>query len=288
MQLSFIVPPDLVSLPAREVVGFAKDAGLDCVDVRINRLGEFAEACTQVGMSIGNVTGVAGAALSQDAAARAAGLEEAKAAVDAAAAQGVATIMPSTGTSTADSSANWHAFEETYPAFVSYAEQKGVAIAVENCPHGGKAIGYSPEWWRRMFELVRSDHFGLCFDPSHCYWLGIDHLRALDEFGGRVRYVHAKDAETIPDGCYEYGILGRQFETPELGPPGWFRSGWWRYRLPGLGHVDWEAFFKALHDVGYDGTVSLEHEDPLYEGSVSKAKEGLQLGARFLRRFIGS
>ena len=56
--------------------------------------------------------------------------------------------------------------------------------------------------------------------------------------------------------------------------------------MPGMGNVDWGKFIKVLKDNGYDGVISIEHEDPLYEGSEEKVKEGLLLGLKHLSQFV--
>ena len=166
---------------------------------------------------------------------------------------------------------------------VAYAEDHGVKLMIENCPmenwvkHGLPGnYAYSPELWDALFNEVPSESFGLNFDPSHLYWLGIDHLRATREYAGRIFHAHAKDTEFLPEGRYRYGVLAEQ-----LGDNPW-RSGWWRYRMPGSGEIDWKAFVDALREVGYTGVLSIEHEDPEYEGSEEKVKEGLRLGRRHL------
>lgn len=166
---------------------------------------------------------------------------------------------------------------------VRYAEDRGVRLMIENCPMDNWAkfglpgnYAYSPELWEALFNEVPHEGFGLNFDPSHLYWLGIDHNRAARDFAARIFHVHAKDTEILPDGKYRYGVLAEQ-----LGDNIW-RSGWWRYRMPGRGGIDWTAFFETLRAIGYDGTVSIEHEDPEYEGSEAKVKEGLQLGREHL------
>jgi sugar phosphate isomerase/epimerase len=56
--------------------------------------------------------------------------------------------------------------------------------------------------------------------------------------------------------------------------------------MPGLGDVDWKQFTSALQENGYSGVVSIEHEDPIYEGTEEKVKKGLLLGQRFLSGFV--
>lgn len=50
--------------------------------------------------------------------------------------------------------------------------------------------------------------------------------------------------------------------------------------------TDFLAFIKALKANGYDDVISIEHEDPMYEGSEKKVKEGLMLGKQYLEKYI--
>jgi sugar phosphate isomerase/epimerase len=170
---------------------------------------------------------------------------------------------------------------------VQEAEGSGVRLMIENCPMENWVrfglpgnYAYSPELWEALFNEVPSDHFGLNFDPSHLYWLGIDHLQAVRDFAGRIFHAHAKDAELLPRGLYRYGVLARQLEADP------WKSGWWRYRLPGKGAIDWQRFIEVLQEAGYDGVLSIEHEDPEYEGSEDEVKAGLRLGYRHLRQHL--
>ena len=173
---------------------------------------------------------------------------------------------------------------DLFREMVKYAEDRGVRLMIENCPMDNWAkfglpgnYAYSPELWDALFNEVPSENFGLNFDPSHLYWLGIDHNRAAREYADRIFHTHAKDAELLPDGRYRYGVLSEQLtDNP-------WRSGWWRYRMPGSGAIDWDEFIATLREIGFDGTLSIEHEDPEYEGSEEKVKEGLRLGLAHLQ-----
>ncbi|HID95598.1 MAG TPA: sugar phosphate isomerase/epimerase [Candidatus Latescibacteria bacterium] len=157
-------------------------------------------------------------------------------------------------------------FKEIWSPIVEKAEAKGVRIAFENCHGGG---GSRPADWDAMFDAIPSDTIGLEFDPSHLFWLGIDHLMAVREYGKRIYHIHAKDTEILEDTLARVGILGQ---------------GWWRFRIPGWGDIDWQMFISALLDVGYDGALSIEHEDPVFEGK--RRREGLILGYKHLSQFI--
>lgn len=183
---------------------------------------------------------------------------------------------------------NFDEFEVVFTELVSYAEEKGIKLMIENCDMKGwqipgmpGTISYTPELWEEMFRRVPSKNFGLNFDPSHLIPQFIDYLKAAEDFADRILHVHAKDAEILPEGLSKYGINNRQlFRSNED------HTGYWRYRMPSLGQVDWEKLINLLRSKGYEGVVSTEHEDPLYEGTEEKVKEGLVIGLKHLEKFI--
>jgi sugar phosphate isomerase/epimerase len=176
---------------------------------------------------------------------------------------------------------NLASFADVWKPIVAHAEQRGVRIAIENCPMifsldewpAGNNLAYSPAAWRAMFEAVPSEHLGLNFDPSHLVWQLIDVERAIDEFGPRIFHVHAKDLELDRNGLYEHGVMS-------LG------MGWQVPRLPGLGEVRWDRFFAALYRSGYDGPVVIEHEDRGFEGSEELVIRGFHLARDVLAPYV--
>jgi sugar phosphate isomerase/epimerase len=182
---------------------------------------------------------------------------------------------------------NMEEIGKTFRVLVKYAEAHGVRLMIENCPmENWQRFGlpgnyaYSPELWEALFNEVPSKNFGLNFDPSHLYWLGIDYVRAARDFSPKIFHAHAKDTELLPEGQARYGLFGRQID-----PVPW-KSGWWRYRLPGLGAIDWKRLISTLQESGYDNVLSIEHEDPVWEGSEAKIKNGLSLGLKHLSQFV--
>jgi len=156
---------------------------------------------------------------------------------------------------------------DIYGPLARQAEERGVRIAFETAGRGGPGgnIAQCPELWDRMFEAVPSPAIGLSLDPSHLVWLQIPHPpEVIRAYGERIYHFDGKDCEILPARLARQGILG---------------NAWWRYRLPGLGQLDWHAIFSALRDVGYDGTVAIENEDPLCPGL-----DGVIWAAAFLRR----
>jgi sugar phosphate isomerase/epimerase len=174
-----------------------------------------------------------------------------------------------------------------FKPLLQYAADKGVKLMIENCPmENWQRFGlpgnfaYSPELWDALFNELPDENFGLNMDPSHLYWLGIDYLQATVDYASKIFHAHAKDTEILSEGEYRYGLFGRQID-----PVPW-KSGWWRYRMPGLGDIDWSKFISTLQEHGYDYVLSIEHEDPIWEGSVEKVKTGLALGAKHLSQFV--
>ena len=174
---------------------------------------------------------------------------------------------------------SWDDYEAVWKPLVGFAEDQGVKIGIENCPMlfsldewpGGKNLAISPDVWRKMFEMIPSDNFGLNFDPSHLIWQHIDYIRCIKEFYPKFVHVHAKDERIDTDLLYERGIMG---------------LGWHRPKLPGLGSVDWSAFFATLTDVGYRGPVCIEVEDRAYESNEDDVKRSILQSKHYLDQFM--
>jgi sugar phosphate isomerase/epimerase len=167
-----------------------------------------------------------------------------------------------------------------WPDLVRHAADSGVKIAIENCPMifshdewpSGHNLAYSPAIWREMFDEF-GETVGLNLDPSHLVWQMIDIPGVIDEFGERIYHIHAKDLEIDGDGLFDHGILSAGI-------------GWQVPRLPGLGEVDWQAFFSALYRVGYDGVICVEHEDRRWEGTDELVKRGFLLARNVLSPYV--
>jgi sugar phosphate isomerase/epimerase len=176
---------------------------------------------------------------------------------------------------------NLDRFRSIWPDIVAYAGDKGVKIAIENCPMifsfdewpGGNNLAWSPAIWDEMFSAIPAENFGLNLDPSHLVWLMIDYERAVYDFADRIFHVHAKDLEIRRDGLYRHGSFSAGI-------------GWQVPRLPGLGEVRWDRFLAALYAVGYDYVVSVEHEDRTFEGEEELVKRGFLLARNTLRPLL--
>ncbi len=176
---------------------------------------------------------------------------------------------------------NWPRFLKIWKPIIKHAESNGIRIGIENCPMsftkdewpGGKNLAFSPAIWRRMFNDIPSDHFGLNFDPSHLVWLHMDYLKAMREFKHKLFHIHAKDVHLDQEKLDEVGTLAfpNLYHTP---------------KLPGMGDVNWGRFFGTLTETGYKGPVCVEVEDRAYEGTIKLRKTALRTTRNYLRQFI--
>ncbi|NBE93899.1 sugar phosphate isomerase/epimerase [Nonomuraea sp. KC401] len=200
--------------------------------------------------------------------------------VDAARLLGVGLVGTFVGRDvTLTTAENLRLAERVLPPLVEYAAARDVRLVIENCPMEGwhpdgypANLAYSPELWDWMAGLG----LWLNYDPSHLVWLGIDPLAALEAHAERILHVQAKDVEVHATARDRYGVFGQV-----LGRRPWV-SGWWRYRIPGLGEVDWRRLIDALHQHGYEGVVSVEHEDPVWSGDPGRVRKGLAIAHRTL------
>lgn len=150
-----------------------------------------------------------------------------------------------------------------YNEFCPIAADRGVRLAMENW--FATNIMHLAHW-EQVFETVPAENFGLNFDPSHLYWQGIDYLHAMEAFADRIFHSHAKDTEVVQ---HKLAWLGNQAGR-----------GWWRYCIPGYGDIDWGVYIARLRDNGYNGVLSIEHED-----RALGREEGFVKGLNYLRIF---
>jgi sugar phosphate isomerase/epimerase len=202
--------------------------------------------------------------------------------IDAAALLGCPTVGTFVGRDPGRTVAeNLRQAEQVFAPLVERAGERGVKLIVENCPMEGwhpdgypGNLAYSPELWEWMFSLG----LYLNYDPSHLIWLGIDPVDAVRPYLDRIPHAQAKDAEIFADRRTRYGVFGKAVARDDP-----WDTGWWRYRVPGLGQVDWRRLVDAMYEGGFDGVLSIEHEDPVWGGDEPKVKLGLEIARRTLR-----
>ena len=151
---------------------------------------------------------------------------------------------------------------KAFKPILAHARKKNVAIALENwfetCLQG-------LDTFEALFQAIPDENFGLNYDPSHLYHQQCDHLIPVSLFKERIFHVHAKDTLVDHAKRAQMGI---------------YAPGWWRYVIPGFGNINWGEFITHLRMNGYDGVLSIEHED-----STQTREEGFLRGAWHLEQF---
>ena len=145
-------------------------------------------------------------------------------------------------------SENLQEVAKVWPPIIQYAEERNVKIGIENCPMlftedewpGGQNLMTTPSNWRKVFDILDSEYFGLNYDPSHFVWQQIDYIEPLYEFKDKLFHIHYKDIKVYPNKLQDVGIMATPLEY--MSP-----------KLPGLGDVDWGKYVSALTDIGYNG-----------------------------------
>jgi sugar phosphate isomerase/epimerase len=177
--------------------------------------------------------------------------------------------------------ANLELVREVWPPIIEKARDLGVKVAIENCPMlfgpdqwpGGQNLMTTPANWRRIFEILPYDNFGINYDPSHFVWQMIDYIKPLYEFRDKIFHVHYKDIKVYPEKLQEVGIMGYPLDF--MSP-----------KLPGLGDVDWGKYVSALTDIGYTGYTCIEIEDKAFEANEEAVLNSLRLSRKFLKNYV--
>jgi DNA-(apurinic or apyrimidinic site) lyase len=156
----------------------------------------------------------------------------------------------------------------------AHAADHDVNVCIEMHPN---MLVYEPTSMMRLREAT-NEHVGANFDPSHLYWQGIDATEAIRYLGERdaIHHVHAKDTGVYEHNARVKGYLDTNPYTDESN-----RS--WLFRSIGYGHDEahWKDVVSTLRMVGYEGALSIEHEDSLTSG-----REGLEKAVDVLQRAV--
>jgi sugar phosphate isomerase/epimerase len=160
-------------------------------------------------------------------------------------------------------------------------ERNHVRILWEPWPEGPN-LATSPVGFAALFKAFGdSPYVGLQYDPSHLVRQFMDPIQTARDFVGKIYDVHLKDTE----------ILWPVLRAGGINPVD--DASWWRYRIPGMGSINWAQFFSVLQDAGYSGAMSIEHEDPLYGADnnpgpefSSDFKVGFIMAKRYLSQYV--
>jgi sugar phosphate isomerase/epimerase len=115
----------------------------------------------------------------------------------------------------------------------------------------------------RLVEALGSN-LAVNLDPSHFFWQSMDPLVIIGALGAKIGHAHGKDTRMLPENLALTGVLDNRWLGEPMEMP-------WLFATVGDGRPAewWNRFVQALAGEGFDGTVSLEYEDPLVDAETS-------------------
>ena len=155
----------------------------------------------------------------------------------------------------------------------AFAAEHNVTVCIEM--HPGFCV-YNAETAVKLMEAVNSPGLGVTCDPSNIVWQGCDVPNAIRKIGPWIKHFHAKDSIEQMENITVNGRLDAKNYADRVNRA-------WTFRTVGYGHDElyWKRIISALVDIGYNGAISIEHEDT-YMNNV----EGLSKAIEFLNRCI--
>ncbi|MFD1064955.1 sugar phosphate isomerase/epimerase family protein [Oceanobacillus locisalsi] len=158
----------------------------------------------------------------------------------------------------------WEVAIEYWQKAVEQAKEQGVKkIALE--PHGFQLV-HNVENFRKL-RAHTDQTIGFNLDPSHLFWMGADPLLVASELKEAIYHVHVKDVRLEKESAAKNTLLDTK-HVLEVAD----RS--WNFAIPGYGHTEefWRNFVIQLKLAGYDGVLSIEHEDYTMETELGIKK----------------
>jgi sugar phosphate isomerase/epimerase len=139
-------------------------------------------------------------------------------------------------------------------------EAPGVRICLEL--HPGVTV-FGADGFARLRAEV-GPNVGINLDPSHFWWQGVDPLAIIEQHGDAIGFAHGKDTRLYPERIRVHGTLDARYPIdPDTAS--------WHFTAVGGGRPldQWWELLSALRESGYDGVVSIEHEDPILAPEAS-------------------
>ncbi len=199
-----------------------------------------------------------------------------KAVADLAKALGSKVVTTHIGVVPADKGGNYERMKAACKEIGDYGAAIGVTFAIETGPE-------KPETLRDFILDVGSKGIGVNFDPANLVMVtGADPVEGVRTLKDFIVHTHAKDGvmlqQTDPRKIYTFFAEGG---IEDLRMEDYFKE------LPlGEGKVDFNAYLKALDEIGYRGFLTIEREcgaDPFAD--IKKAADFL--GERATVKLVG-
>ena len=145
----------------------------------------------------------------------------------------------------------FESFAKLWNPILDEFKRSGVRFALEVHP---TEIAFDIASAKRALEAVkRHPRLGFNYDPSHLGYQGVDYVKFIREFPGRIFHAHMKDA-WWGHGDGTVGVFGGHTDFTDA-------RRFWDFRSLGHGDIKFEDIIVALNDIGYRGPLSVEWED---------------------------
>ncbi len=161
---------------------------------------------------------------------------------------------------------DWQWKEKVIPYWkqaAQFARAHGIhRLAFEMIPN---MVVYNPKTLLQLREAV-GEEIGANCDLSHLFWQGCDAVEVIHLLGKQnaLFHAHMKDTVMFENNVAKYGVLNFAPDNHDLSQASE------TFRAVGYGHsaTTWKEIVKAYMDVGYQGILSIENEDPILPGEV--------------------
>jgi sugar phosphate isomerase/epimerase len=161
---------------------------------------------------------------------------------------------------------DWQWKEKIIPYWkgaAKFAREHGIhRLAFEMHPN---QVVYNPMTLLRLREAV-GEEIGANCDLSHLFWQGCDPLEVIRLLAkhGCLFHAHMKDTVMFQDNVAKYGVLNFAFDRSAIPQASEI------FRAVGYGHGAnaWKEIVRTYMEVGYQGILSIENEDPILSGEV--------------------
>jgi sugar phosphate isomerase/epimerase len=149
----------------------------------------------------------------------------------------------------------WGLISAHWSELSSWAAETAPDVAICLELHPGTSI-YNAESFLRLAEIT-GPNVRVNLDPSHFWWQGIDPVATVAAVGEHIGFVHGKDTRLHADRIALHGVLDFRWPSDADTMP-------WHFAAVGGGRglEEWADLLAALAAAGYDGPLSIEHEDP--------------------------
>lgn len=125
---------------------------------------------------------------------------------------------------------------EFFKKLVQEAKRYGVIICLENMPMLDFSIS-TPAEILSLVEEINDDHLQICLDTGHVNaFRELDVAEEIKRLGKRIRVLHVHDNVSAKD----------------------------LHALPFFGAIEWKSVVRALKEIGFDGSFSVETTPPVH------------------------